>query len=136
VLFNEKPSVFRGSLFLELHQRELAAKLLSLEEESDVAVGHSFSQGLFAIGSARGRSFNVSSLVPDHDGARAVVPFGNGSLETAVLDWVIFDLDGEPWIGRGKGGALRYGPTFQRSVQLQAEIVVSSGRRVLLHDEA
>ena len=64
------------------------------------------------------------ALVPEHDGAAAVLAGGDDAFEAAVLDGVIFDLDGEAFIGDDVGRALGAGPGFEHAVPAEAEIVM------------
>ena len=75
------------------------------------------------------------ALVPDHDGAAAVLALGDDALEAAVLHGVVFDLDGEALVPHVIAGALGDGPAFEDAVPAEAEVVVQAGGGVLLDDE-
>ena len=74
-------------------------------------------------------------MIPEHDGAAAVLACGDDSLEAAVFHGVIFDLDGEAFVGGDVAGAFGDGPAFEDAVPAEAEVVVEVGGGVLLDDE-
>ena len=75
------------------------------------------------------------ALVPDHDGAAAVLAFGDDAFEAAVLHGVVFDLDGEAAVAGVVAGAFGDGPGFEHAVPAEAEVVVQVRGGVLLDDE-
>ena len=75
------------------------------------------------------------ALVPEHDGAAAVLALGDDAFEAAVLHGVVFDLDGEALVGDDVAGALGDGPAFEHAVPAEAEVVVEVRGGVLLDDE-
>ena len=75
------------------------------------------------------------ALVPDHDGASAVLAFGDDAFEAAVLHGVVFDLNGETLVSDEIAGALGDGPAFEDAVPAEAEVIVQAGGGVLLDDE-
>jgi hypothetical protein len=76
-----------------------------------------------------------AALVPDHDGAAAVLAFGDDALESTVFEGMIFDFYGEAALGRVIAGALGAGPGFEDAIPAEAEVVVEVGGCVLLDDE-
>ena len=76
------------------------------------------------------------SVVPDHDGAAAVFAFGDRAFELAVLQRMVFDLDGQALFRRIEAGAFWDGPAYEDAVHFEAEIVVQARGVVFLDDEA
>ena len=76
-----------------------------------------------------------AALVPDHDGAAAVLALGDDAFEAAVLDGVVFDLDGEAALLRVIAGALGDGPALEDAAPGETEVVVEVRGFVLLDDE-
>src|SRR5207244_6245760 len=77
----------------------------------------------------------VRALVPDLDGARAVVPLRDLALEARVLERMVLDVHGEVLLARLERHALRHRPARERAVALEAEVVVEPPRIVPLDDE-
>ena len=50
------------------------------------------------------------AVVPEHDGAAAVLALGDDALEAAVFHGVVFDLDGQALVGGDVAGAFGYSP--------------------------
>src|SRR6185295_4553908 len=86
---------------LELDERPAAAELVALQVEQQLALLESLMRVLERLPDA---------AVPDDDGARAVVAFRNHALEVAVLERVILDFHGEPFVGGIGGGSFWNGP--------------------------
>src|SRR5207237_10873737 len=65
----------------------------------------------------------------------AVLALRDRPLEAVVLDWMIFHLHRET-LDRGIGArSFRHRPTLHHAVELETQIVMQSGRRVLLNHE-
>ena len=77
----------------------------------------------------------VRAAVPDLDGARAVVPLRDLTLEAPVLERMVLDVDGEVLLARLERDALRDGPRGENAVPLEAEVVVEPSGVVPLDDE-
>ena len=78
-----------------------------------------------------------SAPVPEHDRAAAVLPLGDDTFEASVLDRVVLDVHREPLGRRVHTGTLGNGPTLERAVELEPEVVVQPPCGVLLnHVEA
>src|SRR5579883_376361 len=75
------------------------------------------------------------ALVPHHDRAAAVLTFGNGSFETAVLDGMVFYLNGKTLVAGIVAWPFRYCPAFQNTVPSEAEIIVQACCGVFLNHE-
>src|SRR4029079_417886 len=77
----------------------------------------------------------VRAVIPDLDGACAVVALRDLALELRVLDRVVLDVDGEVLRARLEGDALGDGPRGEGAVALEPEVVVEPPRVVALDDE-
>lgn len=63
-----------------------------------------------------------------------VLSLRDHSFKTSIIDWMIFDLHGQPFDRRIKAGALGDGPTLENPVEFRAKIIVQPGGGVLLDD--
>jgi hypothetical protein len=72
------------------------------------------------------------ALVPQHDGAAAILPSGYNALEASVFQGMVFDMNSEPFVGRIEAGAFGDRPALGRAVELEPEVVMQPGRVVLL----
>ena len=76
-----------------------------------------------------------SAAVPDHHRAGAVVAFGDGALEAAVVQRMVFGLHGQALVGGIERRPLGHGPGYQHAADFEAKVIVQAPRGVLLHDE-
>ena len=132
VLLDEQPvGLGFGAAGLAVHadERPFSLELGAVEDELQRAVA----QALVDVGVGGLRL--PGALVPDHDGAAAVLALGDDALEAAVLHGVVFDLHGEALVGDDVAGALGDGPGFEHAVPAEAEVVVQMRGGVLLDDE-
>ena len=77
----------------------------------------------------------VRAVVPDLDGAGAVLALRDLAFEVPVLDRVVLDVHGEMLLAGLERRALGNGPARERAVSLQAEVVVQPAGVVALDDE-
>src|SRR4029077_19881275 len=77
----------------------------------------------------------VRPVVPDLDGARAVVPLRNLPLEASVLERVILDVNREMLLAGLERNALRHRPGREHAVAFEPEVVVQPPGIVTLNDE-
>ena len=77
----------------------------------------------------------VGAVVPDLDGAGAVLAFRDLSLEAPVVERVVLDVNGQVLLARLERNALRHRPAEEDAVAFQTEVVVEPPRVVALHDE-
>src|SRR5581483_8497094 len=75
------------------------------------------------------------AVVPDVHDAGAVVTFGDGAFETAVLERMILHFHREPLDLGIERRTFRHRPAAQRATDLQPEVEVPMAREVQLHDE-
>src|SRR6266567_2173683 len=66
----------------------------------------------------------VSAAVPNHHRSRAIVAFGDFALKAAILERMIFHVNGEAFVGVALGRSLGHSPGLQRPIDRQPEIVV------------
>src|SRR5262245_51176808 len=75
------------------------------------------------------------AAVPDHYGAATILAWRDDAFKVRVVQWMVFDLDGQRF-GLGIGGrAFGNGPTLQHAAQFEAEVVMQVAGGVLLHDK-
>jgi len=78
----------------------------------------------------------VRPSVPDLDRPGAVLARRDLTLEVAVLEWVILDVDREMTFTSAERNALRNGPAGERALSLEPEVVMKTARVVSLDHEA
>src|ERR1039457_5316711 len=64
------------------------------------------------------------AMVPYHYGATAILPLGDRSLKSSVLNRMIFDLHCQPLVACKVARSFRYGPTLEHSTPTQPEVVM------------
>src|SRR6185437_7043633 len=105
-----------GGFWAHADERPLAVQLGAVEDELERALAEGFGDvfvtGLRAPG----------ALIPDHDGAAAVLAFGDDALEAAVLHGVVFDLDGEAAVAGVVAGTLGDGPGLEHAIPAETEV--------------
>ena len=77
----------------------------------------------------------VPALVPQDDGAGAVVVLGDHALEVGVLDGVILDVHRQPFFVGADGRTLGNCPALQDAAHLQPQVIVQRPGGVLLDHE-
>src|SRR5580704_2214484 len=77
----------------------------------------------------------ICAVVPQDDFSRAVIPFGNVALKAAVIEWMVFGLNRQAFVGRIKRRTFWNSPGFQHAVQFQTEIVMKPSGVMALHYE-
>ncbi len=112
---------------LRANEMPTAVKLFAVEFEGKVALG---------IALCRIALRPPESAVPDHDGAPAIFPFRNDPFEIAIIDGVIFDMDGKALDLRIEARPFRDSPAFVNAVEFETEVVMKPARSVFLNDEA
>ena len=97
-----------------------------MQRELQLAFGESF---------ARVSDRFPCAVIEHVDVPGAIIAFGDVALESRVGDRVIFDLHRQALDAGIEARSLRHRPTFQRAIELQAEVVMAMGRMVKLDDE-
>ena len=131
VLLNEEPVGFflLGGFATHADEGPLSLHAGAVHEELEVAVA----EASVHVGVALLRL--PGALVPEHDGAAAVLACGDDALEAAVLHGVVFDLDGEALVLDVVAWTLGAGPGLEDAVPAEAEVEVEVGGGVLLDTE-
>jgi hypothetical protein len=57
------------------------------------------------------------------------------SLEGAILHWVVFYHQRQPFLFGAERGSFGHCPTLQDAIEFQPKIIMQAGSLVLLHDE-
>ena len=109
------------------HQRPCTLELVAMQHELELALRIAFLRIFERLPRA---------AIPDHDGSAAILALGYDPFEAGVVDRMVFDMNGEPLVSRIHARPARDRPTLHRAVQLEPEIVVKTGGRMLLDDEA
>src|SRR3984957_18042903 len=124
---DEKP-VLALFAWLAVHPHEMptAIQLLPVELELEMAL----LQALVRIPERRPRP-----IVPHNDRAAAVFALGDCAFEIGVFDRMVLDRDGEALLPGVQARTASHSPAFEDTGQREAEVVMQSGRVMLLHDE-
>jgi hypothetical protein len=122
VLLAEQEPVLLVPVELRRHERPDALETLAGEPDRQAAVALLLQE-------------LVGARVPDLDGARSVLPGRDLPGERRVLERVVLDVDGEVALPRLERHALGDGPARERTVALEAEVVMEPARVVALDDE-
>src|SRR5262245_23556068 len=107
------------------HEMPGALQLLALEAEFQMALA----VAEFGVGLGR-----PGAAVPHHDGAAAILAFGDDALEIAVFERMVFDVDGEALLAGDEARSFRHRPALEHAVELEAEVVVQAAGGMLLDD--
>ena len=131
VFFDEEPVGLGGVRELAAHADEgpLPFHLRAVHDEFEAAGAETFVD----VGVAGLRL--PCAVVPEHDGAAAVLAFGDDAFEAAVFHGVIFDLNGEALVFDDVAGAFGDGPAFEDAVPAETEVVMEMRGGVFLDDE-
>src|SRR5438105_10976825 len=129
-LFDQQPIIaaLACGLASHAHQRPVAMQLLALQRESEQA----FAVGRFWVWIER----HPRAAIPQQHGPATILALGDDTLERAVVEWVVLDMDGKALLSRVEARSSWYRPTLEHAVHLQAKIVMQPPRSVLLHDKA
>ena len=110
-------------------QRELAAQLVALEDQVELAVLHPL-HGRAAVDRA------VAAPIPDDHGACAVIAVRDHTLEVGVLDRVVLGVHGQALLARVEARPPGHRPARQHPPDLEAQVPVQGpGRMLLDHEE-
>ncbi len=109
------------------HEHPAAMQALAFEDELEVALLQSL---------VRVALRQPVAAVPELHRAAAILAFGNGALEVAVVERMVLDLDRQPLDRRIERRTLGHRPRLEGAVELQPEIVVQARGVMALHHEA
>src|SRR5262245_41422435 len=76
------------------------------------------------------------AAIPKHDRTAAVFTLRNDAFEVAIIERMIFGLDGKSFVFGIERRPLGYGPRLEDAFDLETQIEVQAPRRVHLHNEA
>ena len=102
-------------------QHVAAVQPLAVQEDLDLAVGP--------------LQHLVGAVIPDGDGAAAVLAARDLAVEGRVLQRMVLRVHGQVVLRRVVGDPLRQGPGDEHPAAFQPEIPVQPARMVLLHHE-
>ncbi len=108
------------------HEMPAAVQFLAVEIEIQMAFGETF---------VRIADRRPMAAIPEDDIAAAIFALRNRAFEVAIVERMIFDMDGEPLFARHEARAARDGPAFQNAVEREAKVIVKPARGVFLNDE-
>ncbi len=130
-VLDQKPigALVAGAVVLDAHENPTAFELISGENEFEFALAQLLFRALVA-------HRRPETAIPNHHGAAAVLTFGNGAFEVAVVERMIFDFNGEALDLRIDGRTLGDGPGFEYAIEFETKIVMQSRCVVLLDYEA
>src|SRR5438270_1547107 len=101
-------------------------QLLAFEREVEVSL---------CVTTVRIAVGHPAAAIPDQHRAAAILAFRNRAFERVVLDRMVFDMHGEPFFAGHEAGPARHRPAFHHAVELEPQIVMQAGGRMLLNDE-
>src|SRR5258706_10373911 len=78
----------------------------------------------------------VGATVPPDPRAGAVVASRDHALEVRILERMVLDVHGEPFLLRPHRRSLGNGPALEHALHFEAQVAVQVARPMLLHDEA
>src|SRR5579862_959190 len=76
------------------------------------------------------------AAIPDKHGAGTVLALRNRPFEGAVIERMIFDMNGEALLAGYETGTARNRPAFQHAVEFEPKVIMQARRVVFLHDKA
>src|SRR5689334_6540962 len=109
-----------------MHEMPAAFELAALQLEFQMTLG----QALVGIANRR-----PPASVPDDHATGAVLALGDASLELAVVERVVLDVDRQPLVVRRQAGTPGHRPAFEDTVELQSQVVVQPPGGMLMDDE-
>ena len=130
LVFDQEPGLPLALLLRlpQLHEHETASQLLAVQDKLQLSALQSLGRGQVTLGLE-------GPVVPHAHRSRAVVALRDHSFEAGIVQRMVFGLHGQAFVGRVQRRALGHGPGLERSVDLEAEVVVQAPGVVLLHDE-
>ena len=131
-MFDQQPIValtVARAIVLETHQHPAALQFFSGENEFEFAVAKCL-LGIFVT------ERRPEAAIPQHHRAAAVLAFGNGAFEIAVVEGMVFDFDRQPLVIGIDRRTLGNRPGLEHAVQFEPQIVMQPRRVMFLNDEA
>jgi len=125
--FDQKPwLLFFPGPAVHAHEMPSPMQLLAVQGESEMT---------FLVARVRVALRVPAAAIPNHDGAAAIFPLRDGSLEGVVFDRMIFHVDCEALLVRNETRAASHGPTLHHPAKLEPQVIMQTPRGVLLDDE-
>ncbi len=125
--FDQKPwLLFFPGPAVHAHEMPSPMQLLALQGESEMT---------FLVARVRVTLRVPAATIPNHDGAAAIFPLRDGSLEGVVFDRMIFHVDGEALLVRNETRAAGDRPALHHPVELEPQVIMQTPCGVLLDDE-
>jgi hypothetical protein len=112
---------------LDPHQQPLPLHSLTIKREVQMS--------LLQIFRAFARYRCPGSAIPQHYRAAAILSFGNGALETAIIQWMVLSANRQPFIVGVQARPARDRPALQDAVDFQPEIPMQPRGIMLLHNK-
>src|SRR6516225_7488149 len=125
--FDQKPwLLFFPGPAVHAHEMPSPMQLLALQGEGEMT---------FLVAHVRVALRVPAAAIPNHDGAAAILPLRDGSLEGVVFDRMIFHMDGKALLVRNEARAAGDRPALHHPVELEPQIIMQTPRGVFLDDE-
>ena len=118
-----------SAVVLDPHQHPTTLEPLTREHELEIAGRERVLRSLRALR-------RPQPAIPHLHGAAAVLALRNRAFEVAVVERMIFHLDGQAFVRRIHRRPLGHRPRLEDAVQLQAQIPMQMTRGMLLDHEA
>src|SRR6516165_6498294 len=126
VLDQEPIGALLAAAIAHAHQHPAAVQLVALQRELQVAL---FETAFGVLG------FPITAI-PELHSAAAILAFGNGAFEIAVVERMVLDFHRQALVMRIERGPPGDRPGFEHAVKFQPEIVVQARSGMLLDHEA
>ena len=126
LLLEQKPRVLPITGLANAHQLPQAGQLFAVQPKDELALLHAL---------ARVADRFPRAAIPDDDVAGAVLLRRDRAFERTVRDRMVLDMDRHALFGGVVARSLRHRPRPQHAVELEPEVVVQPGGRVLLDHE-
>src|SRR5262245_49968980 len=125
--FDQKPwLLFFPGPAVHAHEMPSPMQLLAVQGESEMT---------FLVARVRVALRVPAAAIPNHDGAAAILPLRDGSLEGVVFDRMIFHVDGKALLVRNETRAAGDRPALHHPVELEPQVIMQTPCGVLLDDE-
>src|SRR5258708_22241836 len=125
--FDQKPwLLFFPGPAVHAHEMPSPMQLLAIQGESEMT---------FLVARVRVALRVPAAAIPNHDGAAAIFPPRDGSLEGVVFDRMIFHVDCEALLVRNETRAAGDRPALHHPVELEPQVIMQTPCGVLLDDE-
>src|SRR5215213_8540694 len=83
----------------------------------------------------RAVDYVVVAAIPKHHCSCAVIAFGNGAFKSTILDGMILDVHGEPFISLLRRHSFGNSPRFENPLHFKPKIIMKPAGVVFLNDK-